>query len=450
MAGLVVTSLALAACGGQEVHAPELATTSVPADLTIVAPPTTVETIPPAAPDTDPLTLYVDSVAGNDSNDGQTPETAFQSLQTALDGLQPGNTLFLMDGTYSELLEPGNAHFALDVSGTPDAWITITAAPGATPTIVANDGNGLVVRGDYVEVSGLTFEGQGFNVDNRYGWGILIRNSHHVRLLDNQISDMAVGGISSVESGNLEIAGNEIFDNSFWGTEQGSGISLWHSVDSGFGPEADGYHDRVIGNTVYRNENKVFSRFRDTEIMTDGNGIIIDQSLETGYTGRILVANNVVFDNGGRAILVLESSRVDVIFNTTFHNGRTELLEGGPVELAAARSDDVRLFNNLAWSLPGAPAVVVTEATNVVMGGNLLVTENHSGQSTELDVVTSQDPGLIAPGTDPALVDFRPTAGSLAIGQAIPFVPPLSFDADGRARELLDPAAGAYELDPEG
>jgi hypothetical protein len=61
-------------------------------------------------------------------------------------------------------------------------------------------------------------------------------------------------------------------------------------------------------------------------------------------------------------------------------------------------------------------------------------------------MVTSQDPGLVAPGIDPDLADFRPTGGSLAVGRAIPFVPPLSFDADGHPREPLDPAAGAYEL----
>ncbi len=444
-AGLLGASLAITACGGQEVIAPELNTTTAPVELNIVAPPTTVEAPPVTEVDTDPLTLYVDGVVGDDANDGQTVGTALRSLQTALDRLQPGNTLFLLDGTYAEVEEVGNAHYVLDASGTAEAWITITGAPGARPVIVASDGNGISIRGDYVDVSGLEIRGQGFSAENPYGWGILIRNSHHVRLANNQIYGMAVGGISSVESANLEITGNEVFDNSFWGTEQGSGISIWHSVDAGFGPGTDGYHDRVIGNTVYRNENKVFSRWRDNDIMTDGNGIIVDQSQETGYTGRTLIANNVVFDNGGRAILVLESSRVDVVFNTTFHNGRTNGLEGGPVELAASRADDVRLLNNLAWSRPGAPAVTVSDATNVVMGGNLLVTENHSGMSTDLDVVTSQDPGLVAPGIDPALVDFRPTSDSLVIGRAIPVVPPLPFDADGLPRELLDPAAGAYE-----
>ncbi len=296
---LLGASVAIVACGGQEVLAPELNTTTVPVELNIVAPPTTVEVTLPVGPDTDPLTFYVDAVLGDDANDGQTAEAAFRSLQSALDRLQPGNTLFVMGGTYAELQEPGNAHYVVSASGTAEAWIRIAAAPGPhQPVIVASDGNGISIRGNYVEISGLEIRGQGFSAENSYGWGMLIRNSHHVRLADNLVSGMAVGGISSVESANLEITGNEIFDNSFWGTEQGSGISIWHSVDAGFGPGSDGYHDRVIGNVLYRNENKVFSRWRENDVMTDGNGIIIDETDETGYTGRTLIANNVVFDNG--------------------------------------------------------------------------------------------------------------------------------------------------------
>ena len=142
--------------------------------------------------------------------------------------------------------------------------------------------------------------------------------------------------ITSVESSNLEILHNEVFDNSFWGAEQGSGISFWRSVDAGVGPDADGYHDRIVGNIVYRNENKVFSQWRDGEVITDGNGIILDTSDDEGYTGRTLVANNVVFDNGGRGILVFGASRVDIVSNTTYRNGRTPGLLDGSFRL---RSD---------------------------------------------------------------------------------------------------------------
>ncbi|MFV0258760.1 MAG: right-handed parallel beta-helix repeat-containing protein [Acidimicrobiales bacterium] len=425
-----------------------------PASTVVVDPTTTVDTGDAAstgdpgdgAPevDTDPATRYVDPTNGDDNADGQTPTSAWSDLQTAMDRLIPGETLYLMSGEYRGSTEPGVAHYVMRTDGSEDAWITLAAGPGASPVVVADDGNGISIRGDYVEVAGIEVRGEGFDTVNDYGWGMLIRNSHHVRLRNNHIHDMAVGGISSVESANLEILGNEVHDNSFWGPEQGSGISIWHSVDRGQPADPDGYHDRIIGNTVYRNENKVFSVFRDHDAITDGNGIIVDQSKETGYTGRTLVANNVVFDNGGRGVLVLESSRVDVMFNTTYRNGRTEILEGGPVELAAGRSDDVRIVNNLAWSRPGAPAVGVSESTEVELGGNVLVTDAPSGAATGLDWVTTTPPALETPSVDPATADFRPEPGSSLFGRGIVVTPAVGVDHDGRVRNPAEPAPGAF------
>ncbi len=443
-AALAAVIVVAAGCGGQEISAPELNTTMV--EQIVVTVPSPDPKLDPAEPDDDERALWVSADLGDDGNDGQTPERPLASLQEAIGRLGPGDTLYVLDGQYRELAEPGNAHYVVDRGGTAEAWIRITAAPGHRPEIVASNGNGMSIRADYVEVSDLVVTGEGFDTTNDYGWGILIRSSHHVRVMGNEISQMAVGGISSVESTNLDIVGNTVYENSFWGPEQGSGISLWHSVDQDFGPGPDGYHDRIVGNTVYRNENRVFSMWRDEDAITDGNGIIVDQTDETGYTGRILVANNLVVDNGGRAILVLESSRVDVMFNTTYANGRTDGLEGGPVELATSRADDVRFLNNVAWSRPGAPAIGVSDATDVVVGGNVLVTDSPSGLATEVDLVVDTNPGLARPDLDPTAADFRPVAGSSLIGHAVVVSPLLLLDADGAERSAGNPDAGAYEL----
>lgn len=446
-----VIALGLGACTGEGVVAPPTTVVYTDEEPTtravlpeILASPTVDAPVPTV--DTDPSTYFVSPALGDDSNDGQTAEQPFASLQAAIDRLQPGETLLLLSGRYDELSEPGNAHYTIDVSGTADDWIRLTAAPGAEPEIVASDGNGIVVRGNYVEVSGLRLRGEGFGIDNDYGWGLLIRNAHHVRIADNTIFEMAVGGIASVESSNLDIVGNDVFDNAFWGPEQGSGISLWHSVDRGFGPGSDGYHDRIVGNRVYRNENKVFSEWHtDRQTITDGNGIIVDQTNQTGYTGRILVANNLIFDNGGRAVLVLDASRVDIIFNTAYHNGRTPDLEGGPVEVAASRAESVRVFNNLIWARSGVPPFAVDKSAEVEMGGNLLVTDTSRPPATELDLVVVSDAGLVSPGVDPATADFRPLPTSAAIGRSIATDPRIAVDIDGLARPLGAGAAGAYE-----
>lgn len=416
------------------------------------APSATVASLPPLTSVSidldaaDPATLFVDPVSGEDEADGQTAATAWRSLQVAFDRIQPGQILYLMGGEYRGDIQSWHSHSVLATSGTPEAWIRVAAAPGASPTIMADQGNGIEVSGSYVEISGLNILGREFGVDNDYGWGVLIRNTHHVKVIGNEISGMAVGGIGTVETSNIDIIENVVHDNSFWGPEQGSGISIWHSVDTGTDPGIDGYHDRVVGNIVYRNENKVFSQWRDHEAITDGNGIIIDQSREMGYTGRTLVANNVVYDNGGRGILVLESDRVDVVHNTTFHNGRTPGLEGGAVELASGRADDVTFANNLAWSLPGAPAFKTAETTGLTTGGNVLVTDQSTQQAAATDLVVTGDPGVRMPSVDPTVADFRPLPHSLLLGPAVPLDRALPEDAARVHRPLIGATVGAFEL----
>ncbi|MEM9614423.1 MAG: right-handed parallel beta-helix repeat-containing protein [Actinomycetota bacterium] len=395
--------------------------------------------------DTDPNTFWV-GPDGDEANDGQTPDAPWASLQGALDRVQPGQTIYLMTGDYTELHER-QAHYVVERGGNADAWVTITAGPEQSPTILATVGNGISVRSDYVEVSGIELRGEGFSADNPYGWGVLVRDAHHVRITDNVVSGMPVGGIGSVGASNLVFSDNHVFENSFWGTEQGSGISIWNARDRGTEPDADGYHNVISGNVIYRNENKVPSRFRNNGSITDGNGIIVDQNDPTGYTGRTLVANNVIFDNGGRAILVLESSRVDVYHNTTYHNGRTGALEGGPVELAAGRANDVRFLNNLSWALPGAPALRYNTSNGIVTGGNLLVSTNQDAYAGDQDRVVTGDPGLVAPGLDPAAVDFHPVAGGLATQVGIGLDRPIGVDLDGSDRPTPG-AVGAYEPAP--
>lgn len=421
-------------------------TTSRPVRAAISLPGPKTDSFSMSEPETDLKTFFVSSEIGDDADDGQSPQSPWRSLQAGLDRIRPGQTLYLMDGQYSELRQPGIAHYVMRVEGAPDAWIRIAAAPGNRPEVVANNGNGISLVGDYVEISGLTIRGEGFGVENAYGWGILVLNSHHVRLIGNQVSNMPVGGISAIGSSNLELINNIVYDNSFWGTEQGSGISVWHSVDHGTSPSGDGYHDKIVGNVSFRNENKVFSRWAPGQsLITDGNGIIIDESRDTDYTGRTLIANNVVFDNGGRGIIVNRASRVDVVHNTSYHNGRTPGLAGGAVELAAVRSIDVQLFNNLAWSLPGAPAFKTIDVPGLAMGGNVFVTDSPSGQATALDLILGTDPGVVAPHINFAIANFRPTSGSDLIGRGIVLDRALNVDADGNPRTVAAPDVGAYE-----
>jgi hypothetical protein len=60
-----------------------------------------VSALPPAGP-TCTTTCYVDSANGSDTNDGETPGTALQSIQTAVNTVNSGGTVEVLAGAYTE------------------------------------------------------------------------------------------------------------------------------------------------------------------------------------------------------------------------------------------------------------------------------------------------------------------------------------------------------------
>jgi hypothetical protein len=381
---------------------------------------------------------------GDDGADGTTPETAFRTLEHAFAHLQPGRTLYLLGGEY-RLAHPGPEHLELRVDGDPDNWTRILAAPGEQPVLVATQGTAIDVIGSYVEISGLTIRGEGFSESNRYGYGILVKDGHHFRLTHNRVYGMPVGGIVAARSSHLYIAGNVIHDNARWGPEQGSGISTWVPTDHGHGPDGHGYTDYIVGNVLYRNENLVPPAGQAQ--VTDGNGIIVDFGRENGYSGRFLIANNVIFDNGGRAVLVLESDRVDIVHNTTFHNSRSANLRGSGGEIVAARADDVRILNNLTWPRQGRPALAATNASNVRAEANVVVDGEVFGLPEGAARHVGGDGVVANPATDPEVADFRPVEGSPVVDAAVDFASPVTVDHDGRPRPHGAAGdVGAHEL----
>lgn len=397
--------------------------------------------------DTDPNTLYVSPV-GSDANDGQAPETAFGSLQKGLDSVSAGQTLFVMDGEYSYASPYGRNHFRLAKSGRADAWIRILAYPGDRPVIKATTGSGIELVGSYLEFSGFEIAGEGFNVENNFGFGVMAERGHHIRLNDNVIHGMALAGIGVIEASQIEIRGNTIYNNAYWGPEQGSGISLWKNVNHGFGPDTDGYTDRIENNLIFGNENKVAANHAGNGQVTDGNGIIIDQFQLTGYTGRVLIANNIVAYNGGRGIHVFQSAGVDIVHNTTYLNGYTQALVPRGSELSASQSGDVRFINNLVWAAEGKMALYTDRAWDVVTAGNLYAVgdfEGAVGPGAD-DIIMAEAPGLTNPNSDLRFADVTPLPGSLAIDSGVGVIGGVQFDYSGGARVAGSaPDRGAVE-----
>jgi hypothetical protein len=103
--------------------------------------------------------LYV-SGTGSDTNNGKTAASAFRTLKKAATLVEPGDTVLIGDGTYSDVdTAGGSAVLTLSKSGRPDAWITWKAQPGQRPVIRPSGWQGIAIRTSYQVLDGLTVIG---------------------------------------------------------------------------------------------------------------------------------------------------------------------------------------------------------------------------------------------------------------------------------------------------
>src|ERR1700691_1648730 len=150
---------------------------------------------------------YVSSEIGSNNNVGTSQNAPLASLQAAANLVKPGDTVQVMNGTYTA---PTYAD-AVDIttSGTASAPITFEAAPGQTPVIDSTGGwNAIDIQASYIVVSGFTvvggaakynlqsaFAGYGTGNANLDGNGIVVNPSssiplpNHITIENNTVSN---------------------------------------------------------------------------------------------------------------------------------------------------------------------------------------------------------------------------------------------------------------------
>lgn len=397
------------------------------------------------------VTYYV-SGTGSDSNDGLTQATAFLTLQHAANLTQPGDTVYALNGTFTNSCAGCDV---LDIStpGTPSAWITYAAYPGQTPTISFNGWQGILFESTaaYIQVSGFTVVGNNYNVtlaqalaqsytnpdptlngnciasDGRLGTATVKPN--HLKILNNTIHACGGGGIGTAQSDYVTISGNTIYDTSWYSIYGSSAISTWENWNS---DSSTGYKMFITGNRIFGNANLVPTL--GSPVATDGEGIIVDSTRNSAYqasigldpyTGRTYIANNVIYSNGSAAIEVFESNHVDVVNNSSYQDVYVSAVSGRG-EMNVNEATDVNVFNNIFSSAAGQnPATVCCNATQIDLDYNIYFGgSNYAGTvSGPLDLAS--DPLYLDPAdANRFKINLAVAPNSPAVGSGTPNLAP--------------------------
>jgi len=474
-----------------------------PAAQPTTQPPTVQPRLPlsptPQPPRTLPVTVgpttcthYV-APNGNDANPG-TAGAPWRTLEHAASAVQPGNTVCVRAGTYTE------EEVTFSRSGTAGAPITFTAVPGEAVTI---QGSVTLARGtSYLNLVG--FAVRGFRI-----WGVtLIGDNHHVRLSQLDVAGGEAGvHFTEGESGKAPASGpvsdvtledSIIRDVVYTAVDctpgpcdrmtfrrleiSGSGL------EAGFGGDGLGLEKGrdVLVEDCYIHDNGgdgIDLNSRDRE----GNvpGIVVRrnrvarnhlQGIKLWAGGRM--ENNVVWGQGIDPVMVGKyPSTVEVVNNVIAYNMWDKVYGERDYAFVAAYPEDgvsppvtLILVNNI-FAFNTGPQV--GSPTGIYLGPGVRLTEHHnlywSREDGEIQAefvkghdswftraeitdgtwtkITGQGQGDLT--ADPLFVagwpnvDLHLRAGSPAINAGTSAGAP-SSDADGRSRDA-HPDIGAYE-----
>jgi hypothetical protein len=320
---------------------------------------------------------YVSALTGSNNNTGLSETSAFASIQNAADLTTPGDTVFVMNGTYSDAKWATSNHVTMlyvTRSGAENAYITYKNYPGHTPKILGINArwNCVEMNASYIVIDGLNFEGNNANItleeatqayndvvkkvasagsQGRYNTNCISMggSKHHITIKNCKVHDFSAGGIGVGAADYVNIENNIIYNNSWYTMYATSGISVLNtkSIDN-----VTSYKIFIRNNIVHNN--KTLVPWEKIDALSDGNGIILDVNVGNGttvapYVGRYLVENNVSYNNGGGGIHAYKAAHVDIINNTAYNNGTVV----GYPEIDANQCSDVKIYNNIMYARTG-------------------------------------------------------------------------------------------------
>ncbi|MCA1706325.1 MAG: right-handed parallel beta-helix repeat-containing protein [Actinobacteria bacterium] len=376
--------------------------------------------------------LYVAKNDSSCSDSGSgTQSQPFCSIKPAAAKAKAGDTVQVDSGSYNETVTPSS-------SGTADAPVTFTSAPGASPK-VTGVANGVYILGlAYVTVDG-------FDVTKTTGDAIILKSSSHITLRNNHVSyaGQPTSGATAkgirVEGTNDSTVANNVVD---------------HNTDFGVYLLSSSTRNEISGNQVASNA-RGYTRAASGIRLYSAPGNTIEANLthhneDSGiesYTGSSneTIVNNVTYSNGDHGIDDYASSGQRIVSNTVYNNVTAginlEASSGG-----SAVANNMSVDNGI--SSPRTTGDIRVDATST------------SGTTIDYDLVNLRVSGTLFQWSDgfySSLADLTAATGQEAHGkQADPlWAGPLSGDFHLRSGSpAIDSgnsaASGERDTDAEG
>ena len=437
---------------------------------------------------------YVGNNGTDSPTSGLTSNDAFASFEYALDFLEAGDTLNVRGGLYTNENYQNGDYWKkektltiIDVQGTASAWITIRPEPGEN---VRLKGDGLYIAHirncAYLNFEGFKIRGETPNIplslaqqyqfayrleeggDILYRFppntpaediegvddlpllpnairpsyfdtkGLVIQNSHHVRVRNNHIRMMPGTGMRANGCSYVWVTDNEIENcsrRSYSGTHglvfektkkhnASTGTKMW-----------------IQRNHVHHNYNQLFSWNPNkkfvTPVIDEGKGISMQRN-DAGYgftKGRIRIENNLCHDNGFSGIHSNYGRAIDIINNTCVDNDRT--LHGSNHGISLQRTTDAKILNNVVVSAYGN-ALAMSSSSDATIRRNHVQGAISATVTTVAINTTTGDPLFVGTGDHPYQLSAGSPARNVATGQA----PDQDFLNNDRGN---DPDLGCYE-----
>lgn len=442
---------------------------------------------------------------GIDADGNGTEINPFASLQFAANKVQPGDTVYVHEGTYrnndfnDDDIWEGNNLLKITANGTVDNYITFMPYPGDHVLLEFDGNHGVVFSNtsyiifDGFEVKGISdhitqseaddawglyidkADGLIYNLEDEIGIkypdpspyqrgykiskvsksitkpsyysgkGIVASKSHHIIIRNNIVRDTPGSGIRANGSDYVTISNNEVYNCTFYTTAGSGAVTV---AEATVLPDGDTYMGSKIileNNYVHHNENRMVSYAPSKDFLTfvidEGTGLFLTRNTTYNH-GYIKISNNVSAYNGASGIVCHFTNRAIIEHNTLYKNGTTNDSAAGGIGINNA--DDVSVINNISYAEPNhwALGILANPVTNLEVASNILYNENGSEFVTRNIATGWIEVNPLFEATD--ALNFVLSKNSPAVNASTTTQTEL-FDILGNPRNDGSPDLGAYE-----